>query len=182
MGKRGPKPETAEVQAIKANPGRRKRPIVPVEVFSELSGSAPPGLGKHGAALWAAVVPDLRVAKIARKTDSALLYLLCAHWDEFMVVRAQIHKDGRSTLVVSAHNPDGMLRRHPLYPVYFQATNTIISMLDRCGLSPTSRTSIMGQMANNGAGLLPGDRPLERDATVDLFAEDQAPSALGGLH
>jgi P27 family predicted phage terminase small subunit len=183
MGRRGPKPNTAEVQSIRGNPGRRKRPVMPVEVFGELSATPPAGLGKHGAALWSAVVPDLKVAKIARQTDRPLLFLLCAHWDEFMIVRDQIHKEGRANLVVSAHNPDGMLRRHPLYSVLFQATNTIVSMLDRCGLSPTARTSIMAQMANNGSGLLPGERQVEALSTVDMFdAESALPSALGGLH
>jgi P27 family predicted phage terminase small subunit len=184
MGRRGPKPTTAEVQAIKGNPGRRKRPIAALGVLAELDGKAPAGLGDYGAALWGAVVPDLKVAKIARSTDMPLIYLLCSMWDEYWSVRDQIHKEGRSNLVVSAHNPDGMLRRHPLYSVLFQSQNSILSMLDRCGLSPTSRTSIMAQMANHGVGMLPGERSPDPLETGDMFGDDDAalPSALGGLH
>lgn len=134
MGARGPRPETPEIQALKGNPGkRRKRPpsIVPdgavfipsylegdaLDCFNLILGAMPPGT-------YAA-------------TDTGSVAVYAVAWAD--------HK--RATEALKTEPPlvpgaKGGLVKNPWFGIRSDAARIMMSMGDRLGLDPKARAAL----------------------------------------
>lgn len=134
MGARGPRPETPEIQALKGNPGKRKKRAPSVkpsgdvyipnylegdarECFEMIIGAMPPGTyaatDTGGVAIYAVAWADHKRATEALKTEPPLI-----------------------------PGAKGGLVKNPWFGIRSDAARIMMAMGDRLGLDPKARAAI----------------------------------------
>lgn len=134
MGARGPRPETPEIQALKGNPGKRKKRAPSIkpsgdvyipnylegdarECFEMIVGAMPPGTyaatDTGGVAIYAVAWADHKRATEALKTEPPLV-----------------------------PGAKGGLVKNPWFGIRSDAARIMMAMGDRLGLDPKARAAI----------------------------------------
>lgn len=155
----GPKPQPAEIKALKGNPGRR--PLAPAPADLGLFSSEPPkSLKRKPKAVWKHFAEAWRGLRFIRASDEPALERYCHDLAAWRDVTDRLEKvDGNIYETKSTHGT--MLRVHPYFLVQDRLAKRLEAFEDRFGLNPASRQRIMlGMAAQAGGGpKLPLDEP-----------------------
>ena len=132
MGKRGPQPQPAELKRFRGNPGKRAIKHVP---------TGQPGCPKCPAELahvrkdWNHYGRILAGLGILRDTDAVTWDALWRTFDKYMQLATQ-----SKAVRIKAEN--GSATVDPLLALELQYLNTLLRLLDRFGMSPSSRGAL----------------------------------------
>ena len=133
MGKRGPQPQSAELKALRGNPGKRAIKHVP---------TGQPGCPKCPADLahvrkdWDHYGKILAGLGILRDTDAVTWDALWRTFDKYMKCAQQ----AKAIRLNPATNGGVMV--DPFLALELQYLNTLLRLLDRFGMSPSSRGAL----------------------------------------
>lgn len=138
MGARGPRPETPEIQALKGNPGKRKKRAPSIKPDGAIA--IPNYLEGDAADCFNMIVAAMPPETYAM-TDTGGVAIYAVAWAD--------HK--RATEALKTEPPlvsgsTGNLTPNPWFKIRNEAARIMMSMGDRLGLDPKSR-----------AGLVPAD-------------------------
>lgn len=134
MGARGPRPETPEIQALKGNPGKRKKrapsvkPVGDVFIPNYLTGDA-----RECFEMIVAAMPPGTYAT----TDTGGVAVYAEAWAD--------HKKATEALATSpalVPGSTGNLTQSPWFKIKNEAARIMMSMGDRLGLDPKARAAL----------------------------------------
>ncbi len=155
----GPKPQPAEIKALKGNPGGRPLGRAPAEL-GLFSATPPRSLKRKPKAVWKQLAGKLAGLKFIKVSDEPALERYCVDLAAWRDVTAKLEETGQVYETSSTHGT--MLRVHPLFLVQDRLAKRLESFEDRFGLNPASRQRILqGLAAQVGGGDLP--LPARRD-------------------
>lgn len=167
MGKRGPKPKPTALKILEGNPSRRALPEF--EPTNSLPPEKPSAVIADELAstewdrLLAAMPPGIYSA-----LDSSALASYALAWSLLVKSQNEIDQNGiMITIYEKAEDGTEVIRdikRNPAIAVWRAASQTLIQMTDRLGLSPGTRTKLQvpqrdAQPQSKFAGLM--GRPVE---------------------
>lgn len=184
MGMRGPAPKPAEVAEMQGNPGHRTLHRTP-DAVPTIGLDAPDWLTGPGLDIWSAIVPQLRVLRFVRTTDSLLLARYCDYLARWINLKAKVDAEGEAYETVSNHGK--MMRQNPHFRAMLQVEEKLIAAEDRLGLSPASRQQLLRAMAAGNAdnplhnappGTTP-NAPAHTDGLIGIFANPDGASDHG---
>lgn len=153
MGARGPRPETPEMQALKGNPGKRKkrppsiRPAGDVYIPNYLEGDA-----RECFEMILAAMPPATYAA----TDTGGIAVYAVAWAD--------HKRATEALKVEpplVPGAKGGLVKNPWFAIRSDAARIMMAMGDRLGLDPKARAAIaprQEEKKSKFAGLINGGK------------------------
>lgn len=145
---RGRKGAPAEIAAAKGNPGRRPRAKVPAEPVVSAGGLVSPlPLNADESAMWRVVVSHMEALNLIRPSDAVSVARYACYLVDWIKHRQQIDREGATNLVKSNHNPEGLIRKHPLLDLLNSLESRLIALEDRYGLSPRSRQELLLQVS-----------------------------------
>jgi phage terminase small subunit len=132
MGKRGPQPQPAELKKLRGNPG--KRAIKEVPKGAAICPDCPADL-EHVSGLWSHYGEILARLGILRETDGIAWEMLWRTFDKY-IQAAKVTKIGR------VKTESGSMGVDPLIIIEGKYLNNLLRLLDRFGMSPTSRGAL----------------------------------------
>ena len=132
MGKRGPQPQSAELKALRGNPGKRAIKHVPT---GQPSCPKCPADLAHVRKDWNHYGRILAGLGILRDTDAVTWDALWRTFDKYMKLATQA-----KPVRLKAEN--GTATVDPLLALELQYLNTLLRLLDRFGMSPSSRGAL----------------------------------------
>lgn len=141
MGQRGPAPKPTALRVLQGNPSRR--PLNAKEPQPEvLAEAAPPTFLKGRARLaWVELSPLLVKLRVLTEADRMALGLLCDTYGEWLELRADIRKHGR-TYKLNTKTGDVMWMPRPEVAMAADAWRRSNLMLQQFGLTPSSRSKV----------------------------------------
>lgn len=134
MGRRGPRPETPEIQALKGNPGKRAKRAPSIK--AEGSAEAPVHLTGDALACFNAIKGAMPPGTYAL-TDVQAMAIYAVAWADHK--RATQALEVEPPLVPGAR---GGLVKSPWFSIRSDAARIMMSMGDRLGLDPKARAAI----------------------------------------
>ncbi|MEG3640668.1 phage terminase small subunit P27 family [Magnetococcus sp. PR-3] len=155
----GPAKQSLKLEIVKGNPGKRgllnqakkaKKGGTPIE-------GAPKWLDSKARRTYADLVKALQGGSILDKIDRTALVLLCDALSEYRDAREFVRENGTS---YETETKDGAIM-HRIYPQVGQAADAwrrVKSMLTEFGLTPVSRTRLLGVIGDDTGDENPFDR------------------------
>ncbi|MDX0210959.1 phage terminase small subunit P27 family [Sinorhizobium meliloti] len=134
MGARGPRPETPEIQALKGNPGKRKKRAPSIKPAGETV--IPNYLQGDALACFKMITAAMPPGYFA-STDTGSIAVYAAAWAD--------HKAAVSALAVEPAIVDGSTgnkQPNPWFKIKNEAARIMMAMGDRLGLDPKSRAAL----------------------------------------
>jgi P27 family predicted phage terminase small subunit len=140
---RGRKPTPTALKLLHGNPGKRGLPKhEPKPPLVEGSLPAPRHLSRDAAAEWRRMLPLLRSMRVLTDADLVMVAALCSLVGDFAMAERHLRREG---LVIVGR--DGNEVRSPWLFVKTKAIEQIIRISTEFGLTPASRTRIVGSAA-----------------------------------
>lgn len=133
MGKRGPQPQSAELKALRGNPGKRRLPNPPRA--EALCPPCPTDL-YHLEIGWNYYGNILARLGILRATDEMAYGALWRTFDKY------IKAAEAGALALASGDPEQMIAAAKYGALELQYLGVLIKLLDRFGMNPSSRSSI----------------------------------------
>ncbi len=134
MGARGPRPETPEMQALKGNPGKRKKR--PASIRPDGDVFVPEYLDDDARQCFEMIVAAMPPSTYSA-TDTGGIAVYAAAWADHK--RATEALRSEPSLVVGS---TGNLVVNPWYKIKNEAARIMMSMGDRLGLDPKARAAL----------------------------------------
>lgn len=135
MGARGPRPETPEMQALKGNPGKRKKRAPSIRPIGDVY--IPNYLDDDARACFEMIVAAMPPSTYAA-TDTGGIAVYAAAWAD--------HKKATEALKTEpalVAGSTGNLTASPWYKIKNEAARIMMTMGDRLGLDPKSRAGLV---------------------------------------
>jgi len=134
MGARGPRPETPEIQALKGNPGKRKKRPKSIRPSGDVF--IPTYLDDDASACFEMIVSAMPQSTYAA-TDSGGIAVYAAAWADHK--RATEALKTEPALVAGS---TGNLTINPWFKIKNEAARIMMAMGDRLGLDPKARAGL----------------------------------------
>ncbi|MBC8719297.1 P27 family phage terminase small subunit [Ochrobactrum sp. Marseille-Q0166] len=135
MGARGPRPETPEIQALKGNPGKRKKRAPSIRPNGDVY--IPNYLDDDARECFEMIVSAMPPSTYAA-TDAGGIAVYAAAWAD--------HKratEALKTLPALVPGSTGNLSVNPWFKIKNEAARIMMAMGDRLGLDPKSRAGLV---------------------------------------
>lgn len=135
MGARGPRPETPEVQALKGNPGKRKKRAPSIRPNGDVY--IPNYLDDDARECFEMIVSAMPPSTYSA-TDAGAIAVYAAAWAD--------HKratEALKTLPALVPGSTGNLSVNPWFKIKNEAARIMMAMGDRLGLDPKSRAGLV---------------------------------------
>jgi len=153
MGARGPRPETPEMQALKGNPGKRKKRAASIRPSGDVY--IPNYLDEDARECFEMIVSAMPPETYAA-TDAGGIAVYAAAWAD--------HKRATEALKIApalVAGSTGNLTVNPWFKIKNEAARIMMSMGDRLGLDPKARAALTPQTEkpkSKFAGLIGGEK------------------------
>lgn len=172
---KGRRPEPAEMQAAKGDPGKRGRDrIVETDALEVLADQPPPQITGLAAEVWRELLPSLRQAKFVRRTDHQAFARYCNDVARYWRVTQELDEEGETYWTDTNHGK--MKRINPTFIVQERLHKRIEAAEDRIGLNPAARQQMMLRQATVAT---PGDL-FDRQSKPALEEETAGPVGILG--
>jgi len=135
MGARGPRPETPEIQALKGNPGKRKKRAPSIRPNGDVY--IPNYLDEDARECFEMIVSAMPPSTYSA-TDAGGIAVYAAAWAD--------HKratEALKTLPALVPGSTGNLSVNPWFKIKNEAARIMMAMGDRLGLDPKSRAGLV---------------------------------------
>jgi P27 family predicted phage terminase small subunit len=153
MGRRGPLPQSPELQLLRGDPGRHGSTPTPQRLAVKAAPNPPSWISREAKAEWRRVTPELSRLNIISNLDRAILSSYVEAWSIAVAARREIG----DSATIQGQRTKGERVKSPAMVVYVQATTLMVSLAKELGLTPYSRM----RMAN------PTDPELEDTSDLD---------------
>jgi len=143
MGRRGPRPEPTQIKIARGNPGKRKLNTKEPKP-SNARPRRPLALSKLADACWKSLIPKLDKLGVLTQTDSDMLVLYCETWGRWREARDWIKKHGAKYPVMGEDGRPKFWKPWPEIQIEIASRFTLIRLASEFGMTPSSRTQIVG--------------------------------------
>lgn len=147
MGRRGPKPEPAEIKIAKGNPGRRKIGSDPFLGDGASGKVVPPAwLKKDALTVWNRLAPRLVALKLLTPTDADTFGRYCRNFARWLAMQNRLDTKGE---IYEIETASGIVRRSdPAFMISDRLERQLVSTEAVFGLNPAERQRIFAARAN----------------------------------
>ncbi len=199
---RGRKPDPEGIQAIKGNPGRRRKAAAPaadqakapepkssagkmpswLETRKRVQTAAAKRATELTGTVWGFLQPELSRLNLLKATDDPALARFCRYMAEWILYTEVIDKEGAYYVTKSPHVED-LRRPHPAFNARKVVEQALKELGSELGLSPAARQRLLMQLANGGFGgeapraALPGELPMPQtpQSPIGMLGSGQRP-------
>src|SRR5579862_4638967 len=146
MGQRGPTPKPTALVLLEGNVG--KRPINRAEPQPRMkTPPCPEYLDDEAKHEWKRLVRMLRPIKLLTEADYMPLGALCQAYSTMTKAQRKLNESG-----LLFKTPSGYVQQSPLFSIINSSMETITRLCKEFGLTPSSRSRIQLQSAENETG------------------------------
>jgi P27 family predicted phage terminase small subunit len=175
MGRRGPKPEAAEVKSQKSAVRSARKPRARAasdDAVAAAGGVSPPACLKGDAlTIWRRLAPTLQAAKLLTAVDRETFARYCRNFARWHKMQTVLDTEGETYETVTygaggdsdGERPASKLKRaHPAFLIADRLERQLLAAEDRFGLNPAERQRIFVARAATGVTGDLFDQPARR--------------------